>query len=282
MLGWVLLAGLLQACSAVKVFYNQSPDFAYWYLDGHFDFNGAQSLQVKDELARLLAWHRQTQLPLYADTLQKLQQQLPADIDAATACAVFGDARQKLLTVSGRAEPAVVAVVQTLNASQLVQLEKRFEKSNASYREDFLEGSTAARQDKRIKEGISRAEMLYGTLEHRQRKVIRQRVQESRFDAALSYAEKLRRQRDALETLKPLTGGKTPAGAAQTAIHGLFERTIRSPNPVYRDYLEALTQDGCQTVAALHNSTTAAQRQKAVDTLKGYELDFRALAAQQP
>ncbi|MEO6016082.1 MAG: DUF6279 family lipoprotein [Polaromonas sp.] len=282
MLVWVLLAGLLQACSAVKVFYNQSPDFAFWYLDGHFDFNGTQSLQVKDELARLQTWHRQTQLQAYADTLKKLQQQLPADIDAVAACMVFADVRQKLLTVSSRVEPAVTAVAQTLNARQLVQLEKRFGKSNASYREDFLEGSLAARREKRIKEGIRRAEMLYGTLEHRQRGVIRQRVLESRFDANLSYAEKLRRQRDAVQTLQTLVDGRATAGAAHLAIHGLFERTVNSPNPVYRDYLEALTQDGCQTAAALHNSTTTAQRQKAVDTLKAYELDFRTLAAQQP
>lgn len=111
MLAVLALAGLLQACSTLKIFYNQSPGLAYWYLDGHFDFLDTQSLRVKDDLASLQTGHRQTQLPGYIDTLQKLQQQLPQDITAETACAVFADLRGKLAAVSEQAEPAVAAVV---------------------------------------------------------------------------------------------------------------------------------------------------------------------------
>ena len=72
-IGLLVLAGLLQSCSAMKIFYNQSPDFAYWYLDGYLDFTQEQSLQVKDELSQLQAWHRKTQLTGYIDTLDDKQ-----------------------------------------------------------------------------------------------------------------------------------------------------------------------------------------------------------------
>ena len=32
-------ASALQACSAVKIAYNQAPTLAYLYLDGYMDFN---------------------------------------------------------------------------------------------------------------------------------------------------------------------------------------------------------------------------------------------------
>lgn len=276
------MAGLLQACSAMKIFYNQAPELAYLYLDSHLDLTDAQSLQVKDELGKLQAWHRQTQLPAYIDALQTLQQRLPADMDAAQACAVFADVRHKLMVVTAQAEPALVALVGTLNASQLVQLERKFVKGNANYRDDYLEGPPAKGRDKRYKQAVRRAERLYGRLQEQQLDFIGQRIDQSRFDAQLLYAEKLRHQQDVLHTLRPLIAGQSSAEKIQLALHGLFERTFKSPNPAYRDYMETRTQDACKAFAELHNSSTPAQRSQAMETLGRYEKNFRTLNAQKP
>lgn len=281
-IGLLLLLGLLPACSAVKIFYNQAPDFAYWTLDGYVDFTEAQSGQVKSELSRLQAWHRQTELPGYIELLQKLQQQLPSDISASAACTVFEDVRGKLTAVSDRAEPAVAALVGTLSASQLAQMQRQFDKGNANYRSDFLEGTPSERRERRLKQAISRAEKLYGSLEDKQLAVIALQIDQSRFDPALAYAEKLRRQQDALQTLRPLIAGQASVEKIRVAMHGLFARNLDSPDPAYRDHQDKLTRQACQSLAAVHNSTTAAQRGQAVETLKGYEHDLRALNAQQP
>ncbi len=280
-IGVLTLACLLPACSTLKIFYNQAPDFAYWYLDGYIDFTGAQSLQVKDDLGKLQAWHRQTQLPAYIDTLRRLRQRMPADMDAAQACAVFADVRSKLAAVSRRAEPVAVALVGTLQASQLTQLERQWAKGNADYRDTFLDGPPRKGRDRRYKQAVSRAERLYGTLEEKQLAVIGQRLEQSRFDAALFYAEKLRRQQDALQTLRALVAERASAEKTRLAIRGLIERWLHSPIAAHREHLEGLTQEGCQTFAALHNSTTPAQRAKAVETLDAYEQDLRALSGVQ-
>ncbi|WP_254774917.1 DUF6279 family lipoprotein [Polaromonas sp. YR568] len=279
-LGALALAVGLQGCSVMKIAYNQAAELAYWHLDGHFDFTDAQTLQVKADLNKLQAWHRQTQLPAYIETLQKLRQQIPADMDAAAACALYADVRGKLIAVSNRAEPAVVALVGTLNADQLVKLEARFAKGNTEYREDFLDGSPKARRDKRYKQAVSRAEMLYGNLEHKQLAVIGHRIDNSHFSAAVSYEEKVRRQQDALQTMRPLVAGQSTPEKTQVAMKGLFERTLNSPDPAYRVYMDKLTQDACAGFAELHNSTTHAQRSKAVETLLKYEQDFRTLHLQ--
>lgn len=280
MLGALALAGLLQGCSVMKIAYNQAPELAYWHLDGHFDFTEAQTLQVKADLAKLQAWHRQTQLPAYIETLQKFRQQIPSDMDAASACALYADVRGKLIAVSHRAEPAAVALVGTLSADQLVKLERRFAKGNAEYREDFIDGSPKARRDKRYKQAVSRAEMLYGSLDDKQLAVIAHRIDNSHFSALVSYGEKLRRQQDALQTLRPLVAGQATPEKTQTAMRGLFERSLNSPDAAYRDYMDKLTQDACSSFAELHNSTTPAQRGKAVETLLRYEQDFRLLHLQ--
>ena len=93
-----------------------------------------------------------------------------------------------------------------------------------------------------------------------------------------SYTERLRRQQDTLHTLRPLVAQQAPAAAVQTALHALRERMLVSPDPAYRAYMEQLEQEACATFAALHNSTTPAQRLKAADTLSRYEQDLRVLA----
>jgi hypothetical protein len=274
------LAGLLQACSTMKIVYNQAPSLAYWYLDGQFDFLDTQSLRIKLDLASLQTWHRQTQLPGYIDTLQRLQQQLPQDITAETACAVFTDLRGKLAAVSEQAEPAVAAVVATLSARQLVQLERHFAKGNADYRDDFMEGTPKNRQDKRLDQLRSRAERLYGRLGEPQQAVLSQRTAQSRFDASTFYADKLRRQQDVLQTLRPLIADQAAPDTIRAAVRGLFERTFNPTDPALRQKQNALNEENCATFAALHNSTTATQRSQAMQTLKRYEQDFRLLNAE--
>src|SRR3954452_7316677 len=59
-----LLAVLsLVGCSAVKLAYNNLPEFSYWWLDSYVDFNGAQTPRVKEQLVQLLERHRRTELP---------------------------------------------------------------------------------------------------------------------------------------------------------------------------------------------------------------------------
>ncbi len=279
--GLVLAACLLQACSAVKIAYNQAHELAYWHLDGYVDFNPSQSLLLKEELAKLQAWHRKTQLPGYIETLQKLKQKMPGEIDAAQACEVFFDVRRKLVAVSDQAEPAALALAATLNPDQLARMERKFAKGNADYVEDLIEATAKASRNKRYKRAVKRAEMLYGQLDDKQLGLIGQTIGQSRFDARLSYTERVRRQRDTSQALRAIAA--TPAAIAastatsRSALRGLFERSLNSPNIEYREYLEKLTQDNCRSFADLHNSTTEAQRRKAVEIINGYVLDLKAL-----
>lgn len=281
MLGVLALVGLLQACSALRIAYNQAPELVYWYLDGHLDLNGAQSLQLKGDLARLQAWHRQHELPLYIATLQKLQQQLLQDLDAGAVCAISSDVRGKLMTLSGRAEPAAAALAGTLSATQIAHLERSFAKDNARYREEVLDATPQDRRERRYKRTVRRAQMLYGRLDEPQLAVIGQRIERSRFDAERAHRETLRRQNDALTTLRGLASGQLAGQAstesAQAAIGGLFERSWNTPDPAERSYRAQMTQDSCQTLAAIHNSTTPAQRGAAVQTLRRYEQDLTTL-----
>ena len=278
----LVLALLLPACSAVKLAYNQAPELLYWYFDAYTDFNGAQTLQVKADLGRLQSWHRQTQLPGYLPLLRDAQRQLSSDISSAQTCEIYGDARRKVIAVYERAEPSVALLAASFDADQLRRMERRFAKGNADYRADFLDGTPEAVRARRVKKAIGRAEMLYGRLDEKQIALLDRMMAQPGFDAARTYAERTRRQRDALDTFRMLAATPVPDRAvkAAQAVKALMERSLTSPDAAYRDYAEALVAQGCLSFSELHNSTSAAQRAKAAAVLNGYEKDLAALAAQ--
>ena len=277
----LLLVGLvLQGCNAVKIAYNQAPTLAYFYLDGYIDFTDAQSTQVKNELAQMQVWHRQTQLPAYIDLLQKVQQKLPQDITANQACEVFADVRQKILTMTEYVEPSTLSLAASVTTKQLDTMQRKFAKGNTTWREDYLDATTKDIFDKRQKSAVKRSEMLYGSINDKQRSLIAQQIEKSQFKAVQSYAERERRQKDIFQTLgKVITSSQDTAGV-QREMRSLLQRSVTSPDAAYRSYLEAITQESCASFAELHNIATGEQRKKAVDVMAGYERDLKTLASQ--
>ena len=280
LLAVLLLAAGLQACSVVKIAYNQAIELSFWQLDAYFDFNDTQKPRVREELGKVHQWHRQTQLPVYMEALQRWQPMLTGEVTEAQACAVFDEVRSKLQIIVERALPAAVSVAATLVPEQLNAMQKKFSKVNSEFRSEFIEGTPAAILEKRLKKAISRAEMLYGSLDEPQLAVLKGRLAQSAFDANVSLGEFQRRQRDALQSLAPLTSSPTSADQAKPVVQALLHRAMNSPNAAYRAYQERMTRDSCATFAALHNSTTPAQRIKAAETLSGYVRDFKLLIAQ--
>ncbi len=172
-----------------------------------------------------------------------------------------------------------------LKPAQLVQLERRYRKSNQDFEEDFLQQQPEERLQASIKRTIDRVEMLYGRLDERQRQLIAAGVAASPFDAAVWYAERKAVQGETLQTLARLTAGGPARADRESNLAGLQALAARvqrtQPGP-YRSYQQRLTEYNCAFIAQLHNSTTPAQRQTARGKLKGWEEDLRALAAQKP
>ena len=293
-IGAALLVAGLQGCGALRLAYNQAPLATYWYLDDYIDFNAAQRSLMKTALNDIHDWHRQTQLPLYIETLQKLQSHMPTDISATQACDLYAEVQERLLVsfegMAGRltmGQASGMQVIVSLDTAQLSHLEKKFAKNNAKYRKDFVDGPAAKMHEKRLDQAISRAEMLYGNLTHKQEALLDARLDESGFDGNTAYAERLRRQQDLLQTLRLLT--RTPAStmpthmdapnAANSLVSVLTNMAI-SPDLSYRNYSQKTRLQFCQTFADLHNSMSPEQRLKALDKLRGYEQDLRVLMRQ--
>ncbi|WP_307695562.1 DUF6279 family lipoprotein [Variovorax boronicumulans] len=282
-IGVLLLAAALGACSAVKLAYNNLPELSYWWLDGYFDFDGAQTPKVRDELTQLLAWHRQNELPRIIGLLQEAQGLASAEVTPAQACQLADRVRERLLAVTERAEAASAELVLSLSETQLQQLERKYAKNNTEYRKDWLDRSPAQVQEKRYDQFLERQEDFYGRLTTEQRALLRQQVAQSVFSPRLAFEERRLRQQEALVLLRGFLGAngapRTSPAEARAALHAYILRIADPPPGPWRDQQQALLQEGCRNLAALHNTTSATQREQAVRRLQAYQSDLRQLVA---
>jgi hypothetical protein len=281
----MLIMGL-QGCGALRLAYNQSPLATYWYLDDYLDFNSTQRPLVKAALDDIQQRHRQTQLPLYIETLEKLQHQMPNDMSAAQACALYTEVQERLLVtfegIAGRlksdAQGSGMQVLASLDSAQLAHLQSKLTRANAKYRKEYVDGPMSKLREKRQEQAVSRTESLYGNITSKQEALLEARLEATELEPEAAYAERLRRQQDLLQTLRNMT--KASAATMSTNLGGVFARMAMSPDPNYRDYSEKTRMQACETFSDVHNSMSPEQRLTALRKLQNYELDLRALSIQ--
>jgi Family of unknown function (DUF6279) len=274
-----LLLGALAGCSALKIAYGQAPTLAHWWIDGYLDLDGAQSDKTRAALQEMFRWHRATQLVDLADLLAKAQRQVTAAATPAQVCGWADELTLRLNVAYEHAIPAMAEVALTLKPAQLRHLERRYDKANEEFKDDFLQPSAAERQRASLKRAVERAEFIYGDLEPAQREVIARGIAASPFDPQAWLAERRARQADVLANLRRWTTERTSPEAVRAGLRQLGERTQRSARDGYRSYQQRLLDYNCAFAADIHNATTPAQRQHAAKKLKAWEDDLRALSA---
>jgi hypothetical protein len=276
----LLLTTLLSGCGALRFAYGQAPDLVYWWLDGHADFTEPQSERVRADLGRFFDWHRRTQLPDYAGLLSRAQAQLrsPEPVTPEAVCRWSDEVAARITPMVEEALPMAAESVLQLAPWQLKHMAHKFDKVNAKFRDDYLQPDPAERLDAAVERTVDRTESLYGDIDDAQRERIARLVAASPFDPALWLAERQHRQQDLLNTLRSLKARQASAGEAQAALRALVAHVQRSPREAYRAYEARLRSYNCMVGAQVHNAMTPAQRQRAVERLKGWEDDLRALS----
>lgn len=270
----------LFSCSAMRLTYDQGPLLAYWWLDNYADFTSEQAPRVKRALADWFSWHRATQLADYAQGLASLQALAVNPITAAQACQVADSWQQRAEKAFHHAVPALAEHLRTVSAEQVNHIERRQVVKQEELVAEYQQADAAERQKAALERAVDRAESLYGTVDDSQRRLLAAGLAVSPFNAAVWLAERRQRQTDLVRQLRQWQADPPDKATVQAGLRRLAAHTLQSPRPDYAAYAARVTQANCVLTAQFHNSTSLAQRQHAIDKLKGWEADLRALLAQ--
>ena len=283
----IIAAALLLAlagCGPLRLLYSQADLLIYRWLNGYADFDAQQAPRARDAIDRWLAWHRTTQLPDYAGLLQRAAAEVPEDTTGERLCRWVDEVAVRADRAAEQALPEAAALARRLTPEQLEHVAQRQRKAARKLSEEFLEPDPAERLERRVERATDRAEQLYGRLDAAQRERLAQGVGASPFDAERWVAERERRQRDLLDTLRELqaqpaaSGGSAADARGTAALRAWWQRVRHSPDPAYARYAEKVQSYDCELAARLHNATTPAQRDTARRRLEGWRADLLRMA----
>lgn len=273
----LLIAMTMVSCSLVKTAYNNAPALIAWRLDDYFSFNDAQKTKLKLALKDVHAWHRQNELPRYVVLLNAIHDDLSHDVSAQTACQRIDSIKANLQTLQIKMIPMIVEVAGTLSDKQLQHLQKKLEKRNLEWKEEWWQETTEEQREVRLEKSKEFAEKVYGDLNEKQINLLKQSIAKHDIDPAIIYAEILRRDADTLDILKALRNQAASNEEKSQLVRAGFERMQTSPNAAYQAYIETVTQLSCDTIASLHATTTAKQRLHAQQWIEDYKTQFTQL-----
>lgn len=274
----LLLAGVLafSGCSNLKFVYNQAPELAYWWIDAYADFASEQKHDAREALQLFFRWNRMTQLQDYAAMLARMESSAGATVTPAQLCKWRDEAIAKTDAATEQALPSIVKLVRTFTPQQIDHVSDRHEKKNRDWVKDYMQDNPEERIKASMKRSRQWTDLLYGDLSNAQRELLAQGMAQSPFDPRLHLAERRTRQQEMIATMRKVGGGLSDADAA-AAVRALAQHMRHSPDPAYRAYQERLQQHQCTLAAALHNSTTTAQRVAAAKRLRSWQEDLREL-----
>ena len=268
---------LLQGCSAVKLGYQQLPTLSYWWLDSAVSFNDSQSARVKEALSQVHQWHRTQELPTYLELLQRGIDLSQGPVQASQVCGVWTDIQTRMDRSMRVMVSQAAPVVTQLGPRQLSHLARHFETKNEAWDKEWLQGSAAERLERRTEKTLERYQSFYGDLTAAQTALIKTQVSQSPWQPEWGRQERLRREQELLTALRKLAQSDMPQEQAEAELWRVWQRWFMPPNETDRMVMQKMSQQACENLTQLHNTTSPEQRQRLVRKMRGYERDLREL-----
>ena len=273
--GWLLLAlVLLQGCSAIKLAYQQLPTLSYWWLDNHLSFSDKQTVQIKASLDTLQRWHRQQELPLYTQLINRAVLSSQGPIQAQEVCNLWteGQARADRLVQEALRQSA--PVIASFSPRQLSHLARHFSLKNEDWEKQWLSGSSEERLKRRLSTASERFSDFYGELTHSQTALLQSQMGQSEWTPEWGLQQRKRQQQDLLAALQKIQQQSLSSAQLEAELWGVWQRWLMPPQASEAALAQRLRARACQNLADFHNSTSAEQRQRAARRLRSYERDL--------
>jgi len=162
---WVLLLVLLlQGCSAIKLGYQQLPTLSYWWLDNYLSFTDSQTPRIKESLDNLQRWHRQQELPLYTQLINRAALSSQGNVQAQEVCALWSEGQVRADRLVQEALRQTSPVIASLGPQQLSHLARHFSLKNEEWEKQWLRGNSEERIKRRLSTMADRYSDFYGDL----------------------------------------------------------------------------------------------------------------------
>ena len=269
---------LLQACSAIKLGYQQLPTLSFWWLDSTVSFNSNQTPAAKEAIEKLYQWHRREELPGYAALLQRTAELSAGTVQPEQLCRLVDEVQARLDSLMRQAVAQAAPVAMALGPRQLSHMARHWEVQNEEWEKEWLQGDADSRMARRLDKALSRYNTFYGELSAAQIALVKTQLAQSPWTAEWGRRDRQRRQQDLLSALQRITQNGLTQAQAEAQLWGVWQRWLQPPDAGQRAVVQSLSQRACDNLAQLHNSATPEQRVRVARRLRAYERDLLDLS----
>lgn len=272
-----LLASTLLGCSTVRFAYNQGDTLAYWWLDDHIGFNQVQEPLIRSSLERHFWWHRTEQLPAISGSLQRAQQKLQGPLSKSEFLALRSELIKHVYKVSEEVIPDAAKLIVSLDASQIETMQKKINKNNQKFKNEFLPKDKNKQANVRANKTIERAEWLYGSLNNAQENKIREFLLKNPIDGEHAFQEKLRRQSEFIAICKEAQQQKLSQKATEALLRDYLKYFEAGRSKEQQASHKKWIESGAETASFISSVVNEDQNKYAAERIGGWMSDVQEL-----
>jgi Family of unknown function (DUF6279) len=269
----VAMISFMAACSLSTVAYNNAVPLLSWFIDDYFDLQDEQRDFAKGRLARLLAWHRKSELPEYHRLLEDAIRRSHGPVTAEEIDRLYAQGKTFVARLGERALGDIADFLQKLDAGQIKTLEARLAKGNDKFEREHIKPPYEERLEARTARYVDNLESWLGTLTHEQRDHVELTLRRMPLTDEMRFAERKQLQAEFLDVLR----ARPPRGELIARVRVLILKPEQLRAADYRAEAERWQHEVPALVAWVVDRATAQQRTHLQDKLRGYADDVVAL-----
>ena len=267
-------------CSMLRVGYGHFDSVAAWMAHDYFDLNADQRDLFAQRFVRLHTWHRQTQLPEYAQFLSDIQSRARRGLRESDMLWVVEGFKQRYARIAVRGAADAADLLATLTPEQIENFRQQIAEDNRKFlREHRINDSEAERRKVVQQRTLSQLRDWVGPLNDIQETRVIAMLKTMPLVDKLRHEDRLRRQREFLALLEIRGGERTVFTARLRDWLANWEagRSVEQTR-----LFDESWKKRAEFYAAVDQLLTPAQRQHLLHRLQDYIDDFRDLSKAQP
>lgn len=271
----IICLSLINGC-AVKLVYNQLDWLIPWYLSDYMELTNDQEAFFEARLARYLEWHRKDQLPMYADFLNRVADNIEAGLSLEQIAGYQAEMASFSNTLMIQITPDMLSLFEQASDKQLQALYEKFEADNEDYRKQFIDDTPAQQRKRRVKEVTGYIERWTGNLTKEQEAILTAWSEEY----VLMGEEFLAGRKAWQEEFKAILAIRADEAAYQARFKGLLSSTGFGRTPAFEKKLEQNKTLLSQLYSDIDKSLSDTQRRNTAKRMRKFAKDFQVLAAE--
>ena len=276
----VFFSFLLSSCSSIQLAYNQVDFLLKWWIDDYVNLTSEQELLYDQSIPLIIKKHRQEELPKALQQLRKLKAKLDQPLQIDDGVNIVKEIKSFSRISINLLQDDAVTLGLSLQPKQFSYLENTFAKSNKKFQNDFLQGSSEDRLEKRVEKIIERTESFSGNLSKSQKTQIKEIAREYLLDMELVYQTRLYKQQLIMKTLKKIAQEQPSPTQAKMMMNQLFNEIELGSTTEQKEFEKKRDLHSGIVLAKITELFDEKQRKKTQAKMRSWEQDLQVLIQQ--